>query len=199
MGIIAVGLATLAGTLLGLVAGYFGGWVDIIAMRVMDALLSFPPLILALALAFVLGGGLFNCMVAVAVAMFPGFTRITRGQVMAIKEMDFILASRIIGGNNWRILFCHVLPNSFPQLIVLITLNMGVAILNEASLSFLGVGVKPPGASWGSMLQQGYKYLFAHPHLSLLPGACIMMVVLGFNLMGDGLRDALDPRLRGSF
>ncbi len=198
VGVIAVGLAAVVGTLLGLAAGYLGGWVDAVAMRFIDALLAFPPLVLALSLAFVLGGGLLNCMVAVAVSLLPAFARMTRSQVLSIKETDYIMASRVIGGGSWRIVFRHVLPNSFPPLIILITLNMGVAILSEAALSFLGVGVKAPVAAWGSMLQQGYKYLFTHPHLSFVPGVCIMLVVLSFNLIGDGMRDALDPRLRGA-
>jgi peptide/nickel transport system permease protein len=198
VGIIAVGLAAIAGMLLGLFAGYFGGWPERVIMRLVDALLAFPPVVLALSLAFVLGGGLFNCMIAVGISMLPAFVRLTRGQVLSVKETDYILAARVIGCSHGRIVFRHILHNVFPPLMVLITLNMGGAILSEAALSFLGVGIKPPGAAWGSMLQEGYQHLFTHPHMSFAPGVCIFLVVLGFNLMGDGLRDALDPRLRGA-
>ena len=198
VGIIAVGLAAIAGMLLGLFAGYFGGWLESIIMRFIDAQMAFPPIVLALSLAFVLGGGLFNCMIAVGVAMMPSYVRLTRAQVLSIKETDYIMAARVIGSSNMRIIFRHILHNVFPPLMILITMNMGSAILSEASLSFLGVGIKPPGAAWGSMLQEGYQHLFTHPHMSFAPGLCILLVVLGFNLMGDGLRDALDPRLRGT-
>ena len=198
VGMIAVGLAAFSGILLGLVAGYFGSWLDALAMRFIDALMAFPLIVLALGLAFVLGGGLVNCMIAVGLALLPAFARMTRSQVLSIKETDYVMAARIIGSGNLRIILRHVLPNCFSPLIVLITLNMGVAILTEAALSFLGVGINPPGAAWGSMLQEGYQYLLLYPHLSFAPGLCILLVVLGFNLMGDGLRDALDPRLRGA-
>ncbi|RPJ43031.1 MAG: ABC transporter permease [Deltaproteobacteria bacterium] len=197
VGLIAVGLAAVTGMFLGLLAGYFGGWTERIIMRFIDAQMAFPPIVLALSLAFVLGGGLFNCMVAVGVAMTPSYVRLTRGQVLTIKEMDYIIAARIIGGSNRRILFNHILHNVFPPLMVLMTINLGSAILAEASLSFLGVGIKPPAAAWGSMLQEGYQNIFLHPFMSFAPGFCILLIVLSFNLMGDGLRDALDPRLRG--
>ena len=198
VGVIAVGLAAIFGMLLGLCAGYFGGWLERVIMRVIDAQMAFPPIVLALSLAFVLGGGLFNCMIAVGVAMLPSYVRLTRAQVLSLKETDYVLSARIIGGSNSRIIFRHILPNLFPPLIVLMTINLGSAIMSEASLSFLGVGIKPPGAAWGSMLQEGYQNLFTHPYMSFAPGICILLVVLGFNLMGDGLRDALDPRLRGT-
>jgi len=198
VGVIAVGLAAISGMLLGLCAGYFGGWLERGIMRVIDAQMAFPPIILALSLAFVLGGGLFNCMIAVGVAMLPSYVRLTRAQVLSVKETDYVLSARIIGSSNARIIFRHILPNVFPPLIVLMTINLGGAIMSEASLSFLGVGIKPPGAAWGSMLQEGYQNLFTHPYMSFAPGICILLVVLGFNLMGDGLRDALDPRLRGA-
>jgi ABC-type dipeptide/oligopeptide/nickel transport system permease subunit len=197
VGIIAVGLAAITGMFLGLLAGYFGGWTERIIMRFIDAQMAFPPIVLALSLAFVLGGGLFNCMVAVGVAMTPSYVRLTRGQVLTVKEMDYIIAARIIGCSDRRILFYHILHNVFPPLMILMTINLGSAILAEASLSFLGVGIKPPAAAWGSMLQEGYQNIFQHPYMSFAPGFCILLVVLSFNLMGDGLRDALDPRLRG--
>ena len=197
VGLIAVGLAAVTGMFLGLLAGYFGGWTERIIMRFIDAQMAFPPIVLALSLAFVLGGGLFNCMVAVGVAMTPSYVRLTRGQVLTVKEMDYIIAARIIGSSDRRILFYHILHNVFPPLMILMTINLGSAILAEASLSFLGVGIKPPAAAWGSMLQEGYQNIFQHPYMSFAPGFCILLVVLSFNLMGDGLRDALDPRLRG--
>lgn len=198
VGLIAVGLAAVLGMLFGLCAGYFGGWLERTIMRIVDAQMSFPPIILALSLAFVLGGGLFNCMIAVGVAMLPSYVRLTRAQVLSVRETDYVLAARLIGSSDARIIFRHILPNVFPPLIVLMTINLGGAIMSEASLSFLGVGIKPPGAAWGSMLQEGYQNIFTHPYMSFAPGICILLVVLGFNLMGDGLRDALDPRLRGA-
>lgn len=197
VGLIAVGLAAVLGMFLGLLAGYFGGWPERVIMRIIDAQMAFPPIVLALSLAFVLGGGLFNCMVAVGIAMTPSYVRLTRSQVLSVKEMDYITAARVLGSSDWRILFFHILHNVFPPLLILMTINLGSAILSEASLSFLGVGIKPPGAAWGSMLQEGYQNIFTHPHMSFAPGLSIFLVVLSFNLMGDGLRDALDPRLRG--
>ncbi len=197
VGLIAVGLAAITGMFLGLLAGYFGGWAERIIMRFIDAQMAFPPIVLALSLAFVLGGGLFNCMVAVGVSMTPSYVRLTRSQVLSVKEMDYITAARVIGSSDRRILFYHILHNVFPPLMILMTINLGSAILAEASLSFLGVGIKPPEAAWGSMLQEGYQNIFLHPFMSFSPGFCILLVVLSFNLMGDGLRDALDPRLRG--
>jgi peptide/nickel transport system permease protein len=197
VGLIAVGLAAITGVFLGLLAGYFGGWTERIIMRFIDAQMAFPPIVLALSLAFVLGGGLFNCMVAVGVSMTPSYVRLTRSQVLTVKEMDYITAARVIGSSDRRILFYHILHNVFPPLMILMTINLGSAILAEASLSFLGVGIKPPAAAWGSMLQEGYQNIFLHPYMSFAPGFCILLVVLSFNLMGDGLRDALDPRLRG--
>lgn len=197
IGIIAVSLAAASGILLGLVAGYLSGWVDIVIMRCIDALMSMPPLVLALAIASVLGGGLENCILAVSVAMTPLFFRTTRGQVLSAKESDYVKAATVIGGSKGRIIFRHILPNIFPPIIVLATLQIGFAILIEAALSFLGVGIQPPGAAWGGMLRESYEYLFLHPRLSFVPGFCITVVVLSFNLVGDGIRDALDPKLRG--
>ncbi len=139
-------------------------------MRFIDAQMAFPPIVLALSLAFVLGGGLFNCMVAVGVAMMPSYVRLTRSQVLSVKEMDYITAARVIGSSNGGSLFYHILHNVFPPLMILMTINLGSAILAEASLSFLGVGIKPPGAAWGSMLQEGYQNIFFHPLHVLRPG-----------------------------
>lgn len=197
VGIISVSIGSLAGVSLGLIAGYFGGLVGMFIMRSIDAIMAFPPMVLALGLAFALGGGIVNCMIAVGVALMPQFARIAYGQTLVIKETDYITAVRLMGCSNLRIMFYHILRNIIPLLIILATLNLGIAILYEAALSFLGVGISPPGAAWGSMLRDGYKYLLRFPLLSLIPGLCIMTVVLSFNLLGDGIRDLLDPRLRG--
>lgn len=198
VGIIAVGVETLIGMALGLVSGYFGGWLDAIIMRVIDAMMAIPMLILALVFAAVLGGGLKNVMLEVGVAMVPSFCRLMRGQVLAANQSDYVLAAHVVGGSDARIMLQHILLNCLPPLIVLFTLDLGRAILIEAGLSFLGIGIAPPGAAWGSMVNDGYTYLMTNPILSFAPGVCIMLVVLAFNMVGDGLRDALDPRLRGT-
>jgi peptide/nickel transport system permease protein len=198
VGIIAVGVATVIGMTLGLVSGYFGGWLDAILMRVIDAQMAIPGIILALVFAAILGGGLSNVMIALGISMVPGYCRLMRGQVLSVKQADYVVAARIVGESNAKIMFNHIFPNCLPPLIVLITLNLGTAILAEAALSFLGVGIAPPGAAWGSMVNDGQRYLLTNPLLSFAPGVCIMLVVLAFNMVGDGLRDALDPRLRGT-
>lgn len=197
VGIVAVGVAALIGVSLGLVSGYFGGWLDSIVMRIIDALMAIPGLVLALVFAAVLGGGLFNIMIAVGVSMVPGYCRLMRGQVLSVKNADFILAAHSLGSKDLRIMLRHILPNCLPPLIVLVTLQLGMAILTEAGLSYIGIGIAPPGAAWGSMVNEGYHFLQMNPVLSFAPGLSIMLVVLAFNLVGDGLRDALDPRLRG--
>jgi len=197
VGIIAIGFATVFGIVLGLLAGFIGGWVDIVIMRVADGLMAFPFIVLALALAVLLGGGLRNVIIAIGIAMTPGFTRIMRGLTFSIKENNYVMAARSIGVSNIRIMLFHILPNALPVLLVSVTVCVGAAILFEASLSFLGVGIAPPGAAWGAMVSKGYPYLLTNPLLSLTPGLCIMLMVMAFNLAGDALRDALDPRLRG--
>jgi ABC-type dipeptide/oligopeptide/nickel transport system permease subunit len=167
-------------------------------MRIIDALMALPPIVLMLAIAAAMGGGLFNIMIAVGVGMIPSYCRLMYGQVCTLKENDFITASTAMGASHQRIMLRHLLPNAFPPLIVLITLNMGTAILMEATLSFIGIGITPPTAAWGSMVNDGYRYLLANPVLSFAPGVAILLVVIAFNLVGDGLRDALDPRLRGT-
>jgi ABC-type dipeptide/oligopeptide/nickel transport system permease subunit len=167
-------------------------------MRLVDALMSFPMILLALVIASVLGGGLKNVMVALGIGLVPGYARLMCGQVLIIKENDYVIAGRSIGASNLRIMLAHILPNSFPPLIVLMTMMMGMAILAEAGLSFLGIGIEPPGATWGAMVSDGYKYLLTNPMLSFAPGLAVMFVVYAFNMVGDGLRDALDPRLRGT-
>lgn len=198
VGVVALGIATVIGMTLGLVAGYFGGVVNAIIMRLIDAMMSVPLLLLALVISAVLGGGLFNVMVALGVGLIPAYSRLMCGQVLTVKENDYIVANRAMGASDSRIMLTHVLPNCFPPLIVLVTMMMGMTILAEAGLSFLGIGIEPPGAAWGAMVNDGYKYLMTHPMLSIAPGGAIMLVVFSFNMVGDGLRDALDPRLRGA-
>jgi peptide/nickel transport system permease protein len=198
VGIIAVGIAATIGIVLGLIAGYFGSWLNIIIMRFVDALMTLPPLILAIALASVLGGGLENVMLSLGIALVPVYARLMCGQVLTVKETDYVLAARVLGASNVRVMFLHILPNCFPSLIVVVTLQVGFAVLAEAGLSFLGLGIAPPGAAWGAMVSEGYRYLLDYPLLSFAPGLCVMLVVLSFNIVGDGLRDALDPRLRGT-
>ena len=195
--IVAVTIAGIVGMGLGLVAGYFGGWIDILIMRFIDALLALPPLMLMLAISAVLGAGLVNVLVALGVGMMPTYCRLMYGQVVSIKERDFITAMRSMGAGSVRVMVRHLLPNAFPPLLVLLTINLGTAIMMEASLSFLGVGISPPTATWGAMVSSGYRFLLSNPLISFIPGMAILLVVLAFNMVGDGLRDALDPRLRG--
>jgi peptide/nickel transport system permease protein len=197
VGTVSVSIAGIFGMGLGLIAGYYGRWIESIIMRGMDTLLALPPLVLILAIAAALGGGLFNVLIALGIGMLPTYCRLMCGLVISIKESDFILAARAAGAGDFRIMFIHLLPNTFPSLMVLVTLNMGMAILMEAALSFLGIGISPPIPTWGAMISNGYMYLLINPLLSMAPGICILLVVLGFNMVGDGLRDALDPRLRG--
>ncbi|MBN1848780.1 MAG: ABC transporter permease [Deltaproteobacteria bacterium] len=197
VGIVAVSIGGLIGMGLGLIAGYAGGWINTIIMRVIDALLALPPLLLMLAIAVMLGGGLLNVLIALGIGIMPTYCRLMCGQVLSIKESDYITAARAIGANGLRIILQHLLPNSFPPLLVLITINLGTAIMMEASLSFLGIGIPPPTATWGAMVSSGYRFLLTNPLISFAPGVAILLVVLAFNMVGDGLRDALDPRLRG--
>ena len=198
VGFVAVVIAGSVGMTIGLLSGYFGGILDTILMRVMDALIAIPTIILALAIGAMLGGGIGNVILALGIAIVPGYARLMRGQVLAVKQSDYIIAGELMGMSNIRNMLVHVLPNCISPLIVLITMNLGMAILAEAGLSFLGLGIKPPGAAWGSMVNDGYPYLLQNPLLSLAPGAAILIVVLAFNIVGDALRDALDPRLRGA-
>jgi ABC-type dipeptide/oligopeptide/nickel transport system permease subunit len=193
----AVGLAALIGMAFGLVAGYFGGLVYTIIMRVIDMLMTFPGLVFALVLASLFGGGIHNVIIAVGISMASLYGRLMCGQVLTVKQNEYILAVHSLGASDLRIMLSHIIPNCLPPLIVLITLNIGAAILAEAGLSFLGVGIKPPGAAWGAMVSDGYMYLVTRPLLSVAPGLAIMLLVFAFNMAGDGLRDALDPRLRG--
>jgi ABC-type dipeptide/oligopeptide/nickel transport system permease subunit len=190
-------VATFIGVLMGLIAGYFGGVAYMFIMRFIDALMAFPMILLALVIAGLLGGGLTNIVLALGIGLIPSFARLMCGQVLSVKENDYIMAARAMGISSPRIMLFHIVPNCFPPLIVQVSLWVGFAILAEAGLSFLGVGIQPPTAAWGAMINDGYKYLMTNPVLSFAPGAAIMLVVFGFNMIGDGLRDALDPRLRG--
>lgn len=197
VGFVTTGVAATAGIALGLIAGYFGGIINMIIMRIMDALMGFPMLLLALIMASVLGGGIQNVIIALAVAILPGYARVMHGLTLSIRENDYILAERAMGANNLRTMIRHIFPNALAPMIVLVTMQLGTLILAEAALSFLGIGIKPPGAAWGAMAFDGYRYLLSHPVLSFAPCMAIMLVVFSFQLVGDGLRDALDPRLRG--
>jgi ABC-type dipeptide/oligopeptide/nickel transport system permease subunit len=184
----------LVGALIGALAGYASGWTDNIIMRFMDVLLAFPSLLLAIAIVTVLGPGLINTLLAVTIVSIPVYARVVRSSVLSIKEMEFIAASRALGASPARILFTRVLPNSLTPLIVVGTLGIATAILEAAALSFLGLGAQPPTPEWGLMLGEERNSVFNAPHLVFFPGIAIMLTVLAFNLLGDGLRDALDPR-----
>jgi peptide/nickel transport system permease protein len=196
VGVIAVSIGMVLGTLIGLAAGYYGSWVDDVLMRTMDALRAFPALVLALSINAVLGPGISNVMIAVGVVSVPTFARLTHGQVLSVREREYVLAARVTGVGAWRMMVVHILPNIASPIIVQASLGAAFAILAEAGLSFLGLGVRPPTPSWGSLLRTGYQYLSVAPWLSLAPGAAIFLAVLAFNLLGDGLRQALDPRLK---
>jgi ABC-type dipeptide/oligopeptide/nickel transport system permease subunit len=195
LGFFTVTLALIVGVLIGSIAGYRGGWVDNILMRFMDVILGFPSLLLAIAIVSVIGPGLQNALLAIAVVTMPGYARVMRAQVLAIKESDFVAASRALGASPRRILIRRVIPNAMTPIVVLATLGVATAILEAAGLSFLGLGAQPPTAEWGAMLANDRNNVFTSPHLVFFPGLAIMITVLGFNLMGDGLRDALDPTL----
>jgi peptide/nickel transport system permease protein len=178
---------------LGAVAGYFGGWVDEAISRLIDVLLAFPGLLLAIALVAVLGPSLRNVVVALTLIGWVGYARLVRGQVLRAREFEYVQAARALGASTSRILARHVMPSAMPAVTVQATLGMGAAILSEASLSFLGLGVQPPAPSWGTMLSYGKTHLLDAPHLTLFPGLAIAVLVLGFNFLGDGLRDRFDP------
>jgi len=196
VGVIAVGIGALIGTSLGIVAGYFGGFTDALIMRFTDALLSFPYVLLAIAMMAVLGAGLFNAMLAIGIVMVPSFSRVMRSAVMNVKNEEFVLAAKSMGASNLWIIFQHVIPNIIPVLIVYSSLNFAGAVISEATLSFLGLGIQPPTPSWGSMLSEAKSYLQTAPHMAIFPGFAILITCLGFNILGDGLRDLLDPRLK---
>ena len=195
-GAISVGIALGIGVPLGLLAGYRGGFIDALISRITDAMLACPFLILAIALAAFLGPSLGNAMIAIGISTTPIFVRLTRGQTMSVKVEDYVEAARAMGNPRWRIALFHILPNIMPALLVQATLSIASAIIAEAALSFLGLGQQPPAPSWGSMLNAAQRFLTNAPWMAIWPGLAIFLVVLSFNLVGDGLRDALDPRAR---
>ena len=195
-GLVSVVLAVCAGSVLGVVAGYCGGRIDGVVMRVMDAVLSFPPLVLALALGAVLGAGLGGVLLALGVVYTPTFARLMRGQVLTITARDYVDAARALGASGWRVAARHVVPNAINPIIVQASLSVAFAILAEASLSFLGLGIQPPQASWGSMINAGRGYLQQAPWIVFGPGAALFVTVVGLTFVGDAVRDALDPRTR---
>ena len=198
VGVVAVAIGATLGILVGLVAGFFGGGVDNLLMRIIDILLVLPTILLALVIVAMLGPGVFNLMIAVGIANAPRFARVIRAEVLAVKQMVFVNAASALGASSIRLMARHILPNTLASILVLSTLRIAQAITTEASLSFLGLGVPPPTPTWGSMIADGRIYLRTSPWVAIIPGIMIMLIVMAFNLFGDGLRDLLDPKLRGS-
>lgn len=195
VGLSAVTVGAICGTVLGLLGGYYGGIVDSIIMRICDTLFAFPGIILAIAIVAILGSGLGNVVIAVAVFSTPTFARLVRGRTLALKHSVFVQAARNLGASDARILFRHILPGAFPEIIVQFTMSVGSSILTASSLSFLGMGAQPPTPEWGLLLSNGRTYMLTSLHATLFPGLAIFFTVLSFNILGDGLRDALDPKL----
>jgi len=195
LGTISVGIALLGGLSLGVVGAYFGGWLDLIVMRFIDVILAFPPLLLAIVVVSILGPGIRNAMIAVGIALVPVYARLVRAEVLSNKAREFVVAARAIGASDLRIMARHILPNCMAPIIVQSTLNIATAILSAAALGYLGLGAQPPTPEWGTMLTKGRLYLRVAPHVTTFPGLAIVITVLGFNLFGDGLRDALDPKM----
>jgi peptide/nickel transport system permease protein len=198
VGFLTVTFSAVIGTIFGTLAGYYSGPVNMTIMRITDIFMPFPMIVLALLFATVLGGGMLNIILALGIATTPAYIRVICGMALSVKENDYILAEKSMGASDLRIMLRHILPNSFAPIIVTITLQLGFVILSEASLSFLGIGIRPPTPAWGSMVNDGYHQLSRVPILSFAPGAAIMLVVFAFNVVGDALRDVLDPRLRGT-
>jgi peptide/nickel transport system permease protein len=197
VGVLVVTIAGGFGVVLGAIAGYFGGIMGAVIMRLMDTLMTIPMMILALAISALLGGGLKNVVIALGFGLIPGYARMMTSQVLVAKETDYVMAGRSMGATNARLLIRHIVPNCFSPILVMVTMMMGTTILAEAGLSFIGIGITPPTPAWGAMVNTGYQYLLSNPMLSIAPGVAIMLLVFSFNMVGDGLRDALDPRLRG--
>lgn len=196
VGFAATVISAFIGTTVGLVAGYFGGKIDQLLTVIINITWSFPLILLALILIVILGSGIYGIILSVSLIAWAGFARIVRGEVLSVKEKDFILAARALRISNFKILLRHILPNVFPPVLVMFSLNIGTTIIIESGLSFLGLGVRPPSASWGTIISMGRTYIRNAPWLTTFPGFAIMLVVLGFNLLGDGLRDIFDPKLR---
>lgn len=196
IGVLGVCLGLIGGGSVGLAAGHWGGWLDDLLMRLLDLLLAFPQLLLAIMVITVLGVGDTNVIVAIGIFSLPLFARVVRGQILALKELDFTLAARALGASDARILFAHLLPNTVATVLVIASLRLGTAVLTVATLSFLGLGIRPPAPEWGTMLSDGRQFLQIAPQVAVFPGLAIVITVLAVNLLGDGLRDALDPRVR---
>ncbi len=196
VGIVAVGIALAAGSLLGILAGYYGGRLDDILMRLVDVMSAFPSLVLAIVIAGLVGPSRNNAMVAIGIVYAPAFARVVRGTVLSVKAEPYIESARVVGSRDWHTIRLHVLPNIMAPLIVMVSVYLSQAILSEAALSFLGLGTQPPEPSWGGMLSSARQYMELSPWMAIFPGLAIMIVVMGFNFLGDGLRDVLDPRLR---
>jgi peptide/nickel transport system permease protein len=196
VGLVAVGIAAIVGVAFGLIAGYRGGWIDSAIMRIVDMMLAFPGILLAMALVAILGTSLFNLMLAIGIATIPEYARVVRGTVLSAREMEYVTAARVSGARDRAIMLRHILPNVLPPIIVLVTLGIAAAIILGSTLSFLGLGIQPPTAEWGNMLSDGRSMIRHFWWVSFFPGMAIMLTVLAINLLGDGLRDALDPRLR---
>jgi len=197
VGLSVIGISSVVGIALGLIAAYFGGILYHIIMRFTDALMAFPMLLLALLVSTLLGAGMVNVIIALSIGMISAPCRMMYGVVLSVKQNDYVLSAQAMGMSNLRLMLQEILPNAFPPLLVLISIGLGATILAEAGLSFLGIGITPPTPAWGGMVNDGYKFLMTSPVLAISPGVAIMLVVFGFNMLGDGLRDALDPKLRG--
>ncbi len=198
VGVVPTVLSMLLGAALGILAGYLGGWVDALLMRLADIMLAFPTMLLAMVIMYTLGDGLVNIFLALTLVNWASVSRIVRSETLKLRESEYVEAARSMGVSPMRIMLRHILPNCIPSLIVLFTLNIPSAILTESSLSFLGLGIQPPNASWGLMVNTGRQFLYTAPWISLAPSAAIMVIVLAFNFLGDGLRDVLDPHLKKS-
>lgn len=196
VGLLAVSIAMTVGVLLGSIAGYAGGWIDGVIMRVMDMMLAIPSILLAITLMAALGKGIDKAVIAIGLVSIPEYARIVRGSILSIKENDYVAAARVVGNSDLRIVFRHILPNALSVIIVRGTLGISSAVLDTAALGFLGMGVQPPQAEWGDMLGRARSFIFQAPHTLIFPGMAITLTVLAFNLLGDGMRDALDPRAR---
>lgn len=197
IGVLAVVVACAVGTFFGMVAGYFGGLVDDVINRLTEAIRAIPQVVLAMALTAVFGGGIRNLALILGISSMAGYVRMMRGQVLSIRESDYIMAAKLQGNKNFQLMFKHILPNSISPIIVMMTQQVGNTILSEAGLSFLGLGISAPTASWGSMVSEGRMFLLQNPVFALTPGICVAVLVISLNMFGDGIRDALDPRLRG--
>ncbi len=196
VGLFAVAIASSVGILLGLLAGYAGGWLDTVVVWLVDILLAFPGILLAIAIVAILGPSLTNALIAIGITQIPIYTRVTRSVVLGLRESEYVQAARALGSGGSRVVFSHILPNSLSPIIVQLTLSIGVAILDVAALGFLGLGVQPPAPEWGAMIKAGYDKFLQAPYMSIFPGLAIFLSVVGFNLLGDAIRDVLDPRLR---